>query len=77
MSDIRLLPSVLLLRSSLHRITRFLPGIQSTQQSSRVLDSILIECEHRTGARVFGRSSTVGRDELVFRQLTKSTGDFI
>ncbi len=63
------LHSAFLLRRSFDWIARGLPGIQSAQQRRRVIETFLFECEHRTGARVFLRSSTVSDDHLVAWQL--------
>ena len=52
-------------RSSFHRVSGLLPSLQSPEQGRRVMKSFRIECEHRTGARVFGRSSTVSDNHLV------------
>jgi hypothetical protein len=39
-----------------------LPCTQSTQESRRIVVTFCFEFEHRPGARMFVRSSTVGRD---------------
>ena len=49
-------------------ITRALPSCQSTEQCRCVIVSFGFEFEHRPGARMFGWSSTVSRDQLAFRQ---------
>jgi hypothetical protein len=51
------------------RITGSLPGCQTTQQRCRIIDSFGFEFDHRTGARMFVWSSTVGHDHFVLWQL--------
>src|SRR5882672_5429090 len=53
----------------LHRTARGLPGVNTAEQRAGVFESLLLHQERRTGARVFGRSATVGDDELIFRQI--------
>ena len=50
------------------RIARRGPCIQAAYQSSRIFDSFCFEISHRTGASMFGRSSTVGDNHLVMRK---------
>ena len=59
---------LLLYARAFNGITGFLPGVQSTEQSGGVINSLRVQCEHRTGARMFGRSSTVSNDHLVLGQ---------
>ena len=60
---------LLLLLRALYRIACVLPGRQTAQQGRRVVHSFALEIQHRTGARVFGRSSTVSNDRLISREL--------
>lgn len=52
-----------------YRIAGRLPRIQTAEQCRSVIDALSFEFEHRPGARMFVRSSTVGRDQLALRQL--------
>ena len=53
------------------RIAGRLPGVQTTKQRRRVIDSFGFEFEHRPGARMFVRSSTVRGDHFAFGQLVQ------
>ena len=50
---------------SLDWIAGILPGRQTTQEGRCVCNSFCVEFEHRPGARMFGRSSTVRNYRLV------------
>src|SRR5260370_15841024 len=47
----------------------FPPPIPAAEEGGRVLHSVSIQIQHRTGARMLGRSGTVGNDELSGRTL--------
>jgi hypothetical protein len=66
-----LLPTAFCLLACHDRKSRSLPRAQATEQCRRVIDSFGFEFEHRPGARMFGRSSTVSHDHLVARQLVQ------
>src|SRR5262249_57487053 len=51
-----------------------LPGANAAEQRARVFESLLLQQERRTGARVFSRSATVGDDGLIFRQIFEIAG---
>lgn len=58
-----------------HRITSVNQSLQTAFDSNYLFKAILDHDERRPGARVFGRSGTVG-DVVLFRiQLTKSSFD--
>jgi hypothetical protein len=48
---------------------RFDKSVITAQYRSRVIDSLFFQDEHRTGARVFGGSRTIGNNRLIARQL--------
>ncbi len=64
------------LRPRFNWISGVPPRVQSAKQSCCVLKSPRVKCEHRTGARLFGRSSTVGDNHLAFWQLIRSRREF-
>ena len=51
----------------IHRESCVFPRLEATQQCSRVFDTFSFEIDHRTGARVFGRSRTIGNDRFIAR----------
>ena len=53
------------------------PRVPATQECSGVFDTFCFEIEHRTGARMFGRSSTIGNNHLIPRQFIDTTDEFI
>src|SRR4051794_38297335 len=64
----------LLLLFGLHRIAfgrelRFFPSGHAAEQRGRVIHPLRLGYEHRTGARVFGRSSAVEDYRLLLWQL--------
>lgn len=71
-----LLDGLSLDRLSLNRLSFLLPQLKAAQQSCCVLESVFIECDHRTGGRVFGRSRTVSHDHLVARKFLQMILDF-
>jgi hypothetical protein len=71
--DLHRLRRVLLLL--IDRLSFFLPTLKPAQQSCRVFDSLALECDHRTGGRMFVVSRTVSDNELVTRQLLQVIGD--
>src|SRR2546430_495252 len=62
------------LHQRLGRQIGLLPCIPAAQQRGSVLDSLSIEVEHRTGACVFIRSSTVSDQELLLRESLEVRG---
>lgn len=58
----------------LHRAVGGFPGGKAAEQRARVFESLLLQQERRTGARVFGRSATVGDDALILRQICEIAG---
>jgi len=74
---LRLLREGLLLDGlSLDRLSFLLPQLKAAQQGCCVLEPVFIECDHRTGGRVFGRSRTVSHDHLVARKFLQMILDF-
>ena len=74
---LRLLREGLLLDGlSLNRLSFLLPQLKAAQQGCCVLEPVFIECDHRTGGRVFGRSRTVSHDHLVVRKFLQMILDF-
>src|SRR5438477_5830613 len=64
--------ALLLRRSSFvryHRQSGVFPALPSAQKRSRVLDSVSIEIQHRTGACMLGLSRTVSNQELAAREV--------
>src|SRR5205085_12092386 len=49
-----------------------LPRIVSTKYRRSVIDPLLLQCQHRTGAGVLGGSSAVGDYHLVARQFAQA-----
>lgn len=62
---------------ALHRKSRFGPRVEAAQQSRGVFYTFSFEIDHRTGARVFGRSSAVGDNQLVARHFAGLSQDLI
>src|SRR5258708_4552024 len=60
---------LLLFRSLLGRQSGREPAVPAAQERGRVLHSMSIEVQHRTGACVLALSSTVGDDLLARRKL--------
>lgn len=60
----------------LDRLSLLLPQLKTAQQSGRVLESVFIEYDHRTGGRVFGGSRTVGHDHFVVREFLQMILNF-
>ena len=51
------------------RLVLLSPQVEPTQQSGCVFDSFFLECDHRTGGRMFFVSRTIGHDQPVAGQL--------
>src|SRR5215204_5333923 len=66
-----------LLATPLRREPGRLPGGHAAEEGGRVFDAFLPECERRTGAGVFGRSSAVEGERLVLRELGRARLDLI
>ena len=60
----------------LDRLSFLLPQLKAAQQGCCVLEPVFIECDHRTGGRMFGRSRTVSHDHLVARKFLQMILDF-
>lgn len=66
------LPSAACLLFLVHRSARVLPGDKTAEQCSRVINPFASKSYRRTGGCLFRRSSTVGNDHFVLRQLTRA-----
>src|SRR5213594_210999 len=55
-----------------HGQPSFLPRVPSPEEGGRVLDSVSIHVQHRTGARMLVLSSTVGNQELLRGKISES-----
>jgi hypothetical protein len=58
-----------------HPASGLLPGTQSAEEACDIFESLRLQIEHRTGARVFGPSRAIRDDQLVFRQLANTGGE--
>src|ERR1044071_3953800 len=59
------------------RQLRFLPRAHAAEQRGGRIYLLRLECEHRTGARVFGRSSAVEDERLVLRQFARARAHLV
>lgn len=53
----------------LSRITRFLPGVETSYERLYLPESLLSKCQRRTGAGRLARSGTIGDDQFILWQV--------
>src|SRR5436853_4308647 len=68
-------PHFLLRRGGDERTSSLGPGVQPTLQTRHLRETLSLQLEHRTGARMFGGSSAVGDDQFVLGQLAGARAD--
>ena len=59
------------------RVSGMFPRIVSTKYRRRVIEPLLLQCQHRTGASMLGGSSAVGDYGLTFAEFAEMLFGFV
>jgi hypothetical protein len=68
-------PHFLLRRGGDERTSGLGPGVQPTLQTRHLRETLSLQLEHSTGARMFGGSGAVGDDQFILGQLAGARAD--